>query len=59
MLEAETILLNQVSIIPIYTYNGKHLVHPSVIGASTNVLDRRNFKYIGLDDNINTRPGED
>ena len=59
MLEAETILLNQVPIIPIYTYNSKHLVHPSVIGAPTNVLDIRNFKYIGLDDSINTRPGED
>jgi len=59
MLEAETILLNQVPIIPIYTYNSKHLVHPSVIGAPTNVLDIRNFKYIGLDDTINTRPGED
>ena len=52
--EAETILLEQVPIIPIYTFNSKHLVHPSVRGAPPNVLDIRNFRYIWLEQ----EPGE-
>jgi len=51
MQEAEAILLRAVPIIPLYTYNSKHLVQPSVKGAPTNVLDVLNFKYISLDPN--------
>ena len=46
MQEAETILMNAVPVVPLYTYNSKHLVQPSVKGAPTNVLDILNFKDI-------------
>ena len=36
-------------IIPIYTYNRNHLVHPSVRGISPNLMDAVNFRYISLD----------
>ena len=52
MQEAEAILLQAAVIIPIYTYNSKHLVQPSVKGAPTNVLDIVRFKYISLDPQI-------
>ena len=48
MREAETLLLEAVPIIPLYTYNSKHLVQPSVEGAPPNVLDIQNFKFIKL-----------
>ena len=50
--EAEALLLNEVPVIPLYTYNSKHLVQPSVLGATPNVLDIQNFKYISLDPGI-------
>jgi oligopeptide transport system substrate-binding protein len=49
LIEAETILMEQVPIIPIYTYNSKHLVQSSVKGVPSNVLDLRNFKYVRLE----------
>jgi oligopeptide transport system substrate-binding protein len=49
MREAETILLDQVPIVPIYTYTSKHLVHASVRGAPANVLDTINYRYVWLD----------
>lgn len=52
MQEAETILLQAAVIIPIYTYNSKHLVQPSVNGAPTNVLDIVRFQDISLDPQI-------
>ena len=57
--EAETILMEQVPIVPIYTYNSKHLVHASVRGAPSNVLDITNFKYIELDAQPDARREED
>jgi oligopeptide transport system substrate-binding protein len=49
MQQAEAILLQAVPIIPLYTYNSKHLMQPSVKGAPSNVLDSLNYKYISLD----------
>ncbi len=49
--EAETLLLQSAAVIPLYTYNSKHLVQPGLEGAPGNVLDILNFKYISLDPN--------
>jgi oligopeptide transport system substrate-binding protein len=49
MAEAEGILLQAVPVIPLYTYNSKHLMQPGVKGLPANVLDLFNFKYISLD----------
>jgi oligopeptide transport system substrate-binding protein len=46
--EAETMLMEQMPIIPLYTYTSKHLVHPSVEGMHTNLMDSLNLKYITL-----------
>ena len=59
MQEAETILMNAMPLVPLYTYNSKHLVQPSVKGAPANVLDILNFKYISLDPDIPVWKGED
>jgi oligopeptide transport system substrate-binding protein len=48
--EAETRLMEQMPIIPIYTYASKHLVHPSVKGLPANLMDFINVKYIYLED---------
>ncbi len=48
-LEAETRLMEQMPIIPIYTYTTRHLVNPSVCGLPPNLLDLPNFKYVYLD----------
>ncbi len=48
--EAETRLMEQMPIIPIYTYSSKHLVHPSVKGMPPNLMDFVNMKYIYLED---------
>ncbi|MEM8561073.1 MAG: peptide ABC transporter substrate-binding protein [Pseudomonadota bacterium] len=47
--QAETRLMEQMPIIPIYTYTSKHLVHPSVNGLPSNVMDYLNMKYVWLD----------
>ncbi|MBP6725002.1 MAG: peptide ABC transporter substrate-binding protein, partial [Halioglobus sp.] len=47
--EAETLLMEQMPIIPLYTYTSKHLVHPSVSGMPPNLMDSANFKYVFLD----------
>jgi oligopeptide transport system substrate-binding protein len=49
MQEAETLLMRALPVVPLYTYNSKHLVQPGVKGAPPNVLDIQNFKYISLD----------
>ena len=57
--EAETRLMEQMPIIPIYTYTSKHLVHPSVKGLPANIMDSLNLKYVWLDpDATETDPGE-
>jgi oligopeptide transport system substrate-binding protein len=46
---AETILMNEMPIIPIYTYSTKHLVSPSVKGMPSNIMDYFSFKNIYLE----------
>ena len=56
--EAETMLMEQMPILPIYTYTSKHLIHPSVKGLPSNLMDSLNLKYVWLDpDWENTRGG--
>jgi oligopeptide transport system substrate-binding protein len=50
--EAETRLMEQMPIIPIYTYTSNHLIHPSVRGMPSNLMDSVNFKYISLDNKL-------
>ena len=50
--EAETILLEEVAVVPFYTYKSKHLIQPGVRGLPGNVRDQINFKYIRLDPNV-------
>ena len=46
--EAETMLMEEMPIIPLYTYTSKHLIHPSVDGMYANLMDSLNLKYITL-----------
>ena len=46
--QAEKILLEDMPVIPIYTYVSKHLMHSSVKGLSGNYMDYPVFKYIYL-----------
>ncbi len=59
MHEAETLLMEALPVVPLYTYNSKHLVQPGVKGAQPNVLDLQNFKYISLDPDAPVWKGED
>lgn len=45
---AEAILMDAMPIIPIYTYNSTHLVHPSVKGMPSNILDYPLYKQMYL-----------
>jgi oligopeptide transport system substrate-binding protein len=47
--EAETMLMEQMPILPIYTYTSKHLIHHSVKGMPANLMDSLNLKYVWLD----------
>jgi oligopeptide transport system substrate-binding protein len=49
--EAETMLMEQMPILPVYTYTSKHLIHPSVKGLPSNLMDSLNLKYVSLDPN--------
>ena len=46
--KAEKMLMEQMPIIPIYTYTSKHLIHPSVCGLPPNLMDSLNLKYVWL-----------
>jgi len=46
--EAETRLMEQMPILPLYTYVSKHLIHPSVRGMPRNLMNSLNFKYVWL-----------
>jgi oligopeptide transport system substrate-binding protein len=50
MQRAETILLNEAPIIPIYYYTSVRLVRPSVHGWYPNLLDRHPYKNIWLEE---------
>jgi oligopeptide transport system substrate-binding protein len=47
--EAETRLMEEMAIIPIYTYSSRHLVHPTFKGRHANLMDYPNYKYMRLD----------
>ena len=49
--EAETLLMEQMPILPVFTYTSKHLIHPSVKGLPSNLMDSLNLKYVWLDPN--------
>ncbi|MFK8018600.1 MAG: peptide ABC transporter substrate-binding protein [Pseudomonadales bacterium] len=46
--QAEELLMEQVPILPIFTYASKHLVHESVLGLTSNYMDFVNFRYVSL-----------
>jgi oligopeptide transport system substrate-binding protein len=45
---AETLLMEQMPILPIYTYTSNHLINPSVGGMPANLMDYVNFRYVSL-----------
>ncbi|WOJ92105.1 peptide ABC transporter substrate-binding protein [Congregibacter variabilis] len=47
--KAETMLMEQMPIIPLYTYTSKHLMHHSVCGLPSNLMDSLNLRYVWLD----------
>lgn len=47
--EAETMMMKEMPIIPIYTYTSKHLINPAVRGMPSNLMDSINLKYVWLE----------
>lgn len=47
--KAETILIEEMPVIPVYTYTTKHLVSRSVKGLPENIMDYFSFKHIYLE----------
>ncbi len=47
--QAETILLEELPIVPIYIYTSNHLVSPSIKNKATNLLDQTMYKEIYLE----------
>jgi oligopeptide transport system substrate-binding protein len=47
-LKAEALLMEALPIIPIYTYVSAHLIHPSVQGMPSNLLDYPSYKQVDL-----------
>lgn len=47
--EAESILLNELPIIPLYIYTSKSLIQPSVHGIYGNLLDYISYKHVWLE----------
>jgi oligopeptide transport system substrate-binding protein len=45
---AESLFMKNMPILPIYTYSSKHLIHESVRGMPSNVMDHYNYKYMSL-----------
>jgi oligopeptide transport system substrate-binding protein len=54
--QAEKILLDDASIIPIYFYVSKELRHPSVQGWYPTILDRHPYKYVWLEAGAGGQP---
>lgn len=46
--EAERILMDELPLIPIYTYTYKYLLHPAVKGWYDNIMDYHPYKYVSL-----------
>ena len=47
--KAESLLLSEMPIIPLFSYTTKRLQHPSVQGMPANILDSVNYRYVWLD----------
>lgn len=47
--QAESILLTELPVIPIYTYKSRHLVSTDVKGMPHNLMDYYNYKYVSLE----------
>ena len=50
MYEAEKILMDELPIIPIYTYTRIFMKHPSVKGWNPNLLDSHAYQFISIED---------
>ena len=50
--QAETILLEDMPIIPVYTYTSIKLLHPSVRNFDDNILNQAMYKDLYLDANL-------
>jgi oligopeptide transport system substrate-binding protein len=55
---AETLLMEQMPIIPVFTYTSKHLIHKSVRGMPPNLMDSLNLKYVWLEPESTAEAGE-
>jgi oligopeptide transport system substrate-binding protein len=53
--EAEAILIGEMPIIPLYTYQSKHLNHPSIKGMPANIMDYYHWKSIYLEAEAGTQ----
>jgi oligopeptide transport system substrate-binding protein len=47
--EAERLLMAEMPLIPLYVYQSKHLVRPSLKGMPSNIMDFYNWKYVYLE----------
>jgi oligopeptide transport system substrate-binding protein len=47
--KAESLLLSEMPIIPLFSYTSKRLQHPSVQGMPPNILGSVNYRYVWLD----------
>ena len=47
--QAEQMLMDDLPVLPIYTYTTKHLVHPSVKNIANNIMDQQSYREIYLE----------
>ncbi len=48
--QAETLLINDYPVAPVYFFSSKHLVHPSVKGFQSNTLDRHLTRFLRIEE---------
>lgn len=56
--QAEKILMNEMPVIPIYTYTSVYLISPDVKGWPSNILDYHAYKYVYLSSSKEKAGGE-
>jgi oligopeptide transport system substrate-binding protein len=47
--QAEQMLMDDLPVLPIYTYTTAHLVHPSVKNVADNIMDMQSYREIYLE----------
>jgi oligopeptide transport system substrate-binding protein len=47
--QAEQMLMDDLPVLPIYTYTVKHLVHPSVKNLASNIMDQQSYRELYLE----------